>query len=138
MSQPMDLNTVTATVDDAELLTILGLSSLPSSPVMCNDRLAVLDWDDMPELSEEEGEEEEDDDSIVTNKRKHSDDDLFAEFDFVEVPLMEQAQDTEETDQKKRKLLQPSFVDDEDTLLNPNLNLQLDDDIQLALDLIAS
>ncbi|KAI8079003.1 uncharacterized protein B0P05DRAFT_542002 [Gilbertella persicaria] len=124
----MDLSTVTATVDDIELLNILGLTSIPSSPNLCNDSLAVLDWDDMPELSEED-----DDDSSIVTKRKHEDEeeDIFAELDFVEVPFVKEEQ---EPDHKKRK-----FVSDdtnEEALFN--MNLQLEDDIRLALDLISS
>lgn len=103
-------------VDDVELLAILGLSSPPTSPYLC-DSMAVLDWDDMPELSEEE---DEDDNQSV--KRKYDEEDIFAEYDFIEVTL--------QPEQKKQKtlLIQEAFVSQD----------QLEEDIRLALDLISS
>jgi hypothetical protein len=114
------LNVITATVDDVELLNILGITSAPSSP---QQPAVVLDWDDMPELSEEE--EDDDEQSTTTQKRKYNEDeyDLFAEFDFVEVQP-----------KKQRK-----FVNEEDEdLLNTMNVLPLDEDIRLALDLLSS
>ncbi|CEP18565.1 hypothetical protein [Parasitella parasitica] len=123
---------VAATVDDVELLNILGLTSTAQNfnAISCND-IAVLDWDDMPELSAEEDDEEEEDDdkesiSSKNNKRKYNDQDenIFADLDFVEVPFT--------TTTKKQK----TFVDEDDEfedLLQP-----LDDDMRLALDLISS
>jgi hypothetical protein len=63
--------TPTDIVDDAELLAILGI------PIPVT---AVLDWEDMPELSESDNDE-----FVDSKKRKHDDDDdddLFAGFDF--------------------------------------------------------
>ncbi|KAG2193501.1 hypothetical protein INT46_002992 [Mucor plumbeus] len=135
---PTPIVDVTATVDDVELLNILGLTSFNANAnaISCNnqDDLAVLDWNDMPELSaeEEEDEEEDEDDkqSISSNNKRKSNDqgeDLFAQLDFVEVPLL-----------KKQK----TFVDEEDEseLLSLNMDLlpPLDDEIRLALDLISS
>lgn len=110
----------TVVVDDKELLAILGLCSPPSSPYLCNS-IAVLDWDDMPELSEAE---DEDDNQSVQTKRKYHDDevDIFAEYDFIEVSI--------EPEQKKQKtlLIQQPFISE----------TQIEEDIRLALDLISS
>lgn len=122
-------------VDDVELLAILGLSA-PSSPTLCdNTSIAVLDWEDMPELSEEE--DEDDSNSINNNnKRKFNDEDedIFAEFDFVEVAI--------QPPEKKQKtlLIQQPFVSEEsETILSSSPNVQLnEEDIRLALDLISS
>ncbi|KAI8891130.1 hypothetical protein K501DRAFT_265004 [Backusella circina FSU 941] len=128
MTTATTTNTVTATqvppttdiVDDVELLAILGLSPPPTS-LSDDDDLAVLDWDDTPELSEEE---DIDDAQSMTGKRKRDqDDDLFAELDFIEVPLPP----------KKQR----SFVE-EDLTLELHTKLLDDEDIRLALDLISS
>jgi hypothetical protein len=113
---------ITATVDDVELLNILGITSTPSSP---QQPIVVLDWEDMPELSEAEEEDDENQSTTTQQKRKYNEDDfdLFAEFDFVEVQP------------KKQK-----FVNEEaeDLLSTMNVLLPLDEDIRLALDLISS
>lgn len=103
-------------VDDVELLAILGLASPPTSPSLCDD-MAVLDWDDMPELSEDEDVNE-----SVLVKRKYDEDDLFAEYDFIEVTL--------QPEQKKQKtlLIQEPFVSQD----------QLEEDIRIALDLVSA
>ncbi|KAK4514217.1 uncharacterized protein ATC70_001805 [Mucor velutinosus] len=75
-------------IDDDELLAILGLPASASSSAASTtvnspvNELSLLDWNDMPELSE--GEEE----YLVkphstANKRKFEDD-IFAEYDFEE------------------------------------------------------
>ncbi|KAG0170036.1 hypothetical protein DFQ28_002887 [Apophysomyces sp. BC1034] len=100
-------NAVTAVphIDDSELLALLGY--------------AFDDWDDnVPELSEEEDNVQE---PQISGKRKrdNDDDDLFAQLDFVEVPLT-----------KKQ------FVEDDLTL---DISQWMDDEeIRLTLDLIAS
>ncbi|CEP09251.1 hypothetical protein [Parasitella parasitica] len=86
---PIDL------IDDDELLAILGLpvSSVSSSATSTTvnspvNESSLLDWEDMPELSEGE---EDYSFSVAdltlqvppTNKRKF-DDDIFAQYDFVE------------------------------------------------------
>lgn len=124
-------------VDDVELLAILGLSA-PSSPTLCdNTSIAVLDWEDMPELSEEE--DEDDNNSINNNnnnnKRKFNDEDedIFAEFDFVEVSIQ-----PPEKKQKTLLIQQPFVSEDSETILSsPNVQLN-EEDIRLALDLISS
>lgn len=124
-------------VDDVELLAILGLSA-PSSPTLCdnNTSIAVLDWEDMPELSEEE--DEDDSNSINTNnKRKYNDEDedIFAEFDFVEVSI----QQPPEKKQKTLLIQQPFVSEDSESILSSSPNVQLnEEDIRLALDLISS
>ncbi|KAL7313100.1 hypothetical protein PS15m_006885 [Mucor circinelloides] len=132
---------VTATVDDVELLNILGLTS-NTNAISCND-FAVLDWDDMPELSAEEDDEDDEDDkesiSSKNNKRKFQDeDDVFADLDFIEVPLLPATSTTDTTTPSAKK--QKTFVDEEDeSELLKNMALPpLDDDIRLALDLISS
>ncbi|CAO3636954.1 unnamed protein product [Mucor hiemalis] len=137
----MNLNDAAATtidiVDDVELLAILGLSA-PSSPTLCdNTSIAVLDWEDMPELSEEE--DEDDNNSINNNnnnnKRKFNDEDedIFAEFDFVEVSIQ-----PPEKKQKTLLIQQPFVSEDSETILSsPNVQLN-EEDIRLALDLISS
>ncbi|KAF7732843.1 hypothetical protein EC973_000119 [Apophysomyces ossiformis] len=111
-------------MDDAELLSILGY--------------AFEDWDDnVPELSEEEEEGNNNNNHSTTTitttttttttgtkrKRDHNhaqdDDDLFAQLEFVEVPLV-----------KKQ------FVED-DLTLDPSHWLD-DEEIRFTLDLIAS
>ncbi|KAK4518401.1 uncharacterized protein ATC70_008618 [Mucor velutinosus] len=133
---------VTATVDDVELLNILGLTS-NANVISCND-FAVLDWDDMPELSAEEEDDEDDEDdkdsiSSKNNKRKfHDVDDVFADLDFIEVPLLPATTTTDTTTPSAKK--QKTFVDEEDeSELLKNMALPpLDDDIRLALDMISS
>ena len=133
---------VTATVDDVELLNILGLTS-NANAISCND-FAVLDWDDMPELSAEEEDDEDDEDdkdsiSSKNNKRKfHDVDDVFADLDFIEVPLLPATTTTDATTPSAKK--QKTFVDEEDeSELLKNMTLPpLDDDIRLVLDLISS
>lgn len=133
-------------VDDVELLAILGLTSPPRSPYLCNtDSLAVLDWDDMPELSATEEDEDEDTLSVSNNsnkKRKLEDDeendDIFAKFDFVEVSLIP-------PQQKKQKtlLIQEPFTykeQEQEEESNKPTFLQSNDeqDITLALDHLIS
>ena len=73
---PQETMTIDTMIDDKELLAILGL----------NSSSLLLDWDEVPELSE--GEEENHHD----NKRKwqDDDDDILAQFDFEEVNLIYQ------------------------------------------------
>lgn len=81
---------------DAELLAILGFpqpsnSNLTTPTLSFIDSNTLLDWEDMPELSENE------DDLVASGpslKRKATDDteeeaeDVFAQFDFEEVNLL--------------------------------------------------
>lgn len=161
ITTPTQILDVTATVDDVELLNILGLTSnnANANAISCND-FAVLDWDDMPELSAEEEDDEDDEDdkdsiSSKNNKRKfHDIDDVFADFDFIEVPLLpattttttSTSTTTATTNNTTTDITTPSakkqktFVDEEDeSELLKNMTLPpLDDDIRLALDLISS
>lgn len=75
-------------IDDDELLAILGLpasvstsatSTTVNSPV---NESSLLDWNDMPELSESE-EEYIIEPPLINNKRKFEED-IFAQFDFEE------------------------------------------------------
>lgn len=68
-----ELASIDHVIDDSELLAILGFPSAAEN--------GLLDWDDMPELSE--GEEDD-------HKRKYADDDddIFSQFDFEEVNLL--------------------------------------------------
>ncbi|KAG2201011.1 hypothetical protein INT47_006555 [Mucor saturninus] len=121
MNSNADADTSSVVVDDIELLAILGLTSPSPCSSLCNneneDSMAVLDWDDMPELSEDEDAST---DTVV--KRKYDEEDLFAEFDFIEVTLL--------PEQKKQKtlLIQEPFVSQD----------QMEEDIRLALDLVSS
>lgn len=122
INQEETLNVITATVDDVELLNILGIKSTPTSPQLPT---VVLDWDDMPELSEAEEDDDENHSTTTQQKRKYNEDeyDPFAGFDFVEVQPKKQCK----------------FVDEEAEDLLDTMNvLPLDEDIRLALDLIAS
>ncbi|KAI8647304.1 hypothetical protein BD408DRAFT_408961 [Parasitella parasitica] len=77
-------------IDDDELLAILGLpvsasssttSTTVNSPV---NELSLLDWEDMPELSEgEEDYPSVEPLQLSTNKRK-LEEDIFAQYDFEE------------------------------------------------------
>ncbi|KAI8879067.1 hypothetical protein K501DRAFT_287548 [Backusella circina FSU 941] len=107
--------TPTDIVDDAELLAILGI------PIPVT---AVLDWDDMPELSESDSDE-----CIDSKKRKHDDDDdddLFAGFDFE--PTIVQPPPT-----KKR-----SFVEDITFNGDDILSIVNEEDMLLACELSSS
>ncbi|KAI8378052.1 uncharacterized protein BYT42DRAFT_572552 [Radiomyces spectabilis] len=122
-------------VDDAELLAILGLpaptaplsesnSSSSSTTTASMDPPVVLDWDDMPELLEEE--DDENDSHHAGKKRSRDDeDDLFATLDFVEVPM-------------PKKPATSVFVDTDVNLDSIHAQLLNDQDIRLALELIAS
>ncbi|CAO3651663.1 unnamed protein product [Mucor fragilis] len=75
-------------IDDDELLAILGLPASTSTSVTSTtvnspvNKLSLLDWEDMPELSESE-EEYLVEPQFITNKRKFEDD-IFAQYDFEE------------------------------------------------------
>lgn len=79
---PMDV------IDDDELLAILGLpASVPTSATSTTvnspvNESSLLDWDNMPELSESE-EEYIIKPQLINNKRKFEED-IFAQFDFEE------------------------------------------------------
>jgi len=76
-------------IDDDELLAILGFpvststsatSTTINSPV---NEFSLLDWEDMPELSESEEEYLAVEPQSAANKRKFEDD-IFAQYDFEE------------------------------------------------------
>ncbi|OAC99029.1 hypothetical protein MUCCIDRAFT_157115 [Mucor lusitanicus CBS 277.49] len=75
-------------IDDDELLAILGLPASTSTSVTSTtvnspvNELSLLDWSDMPELSESE-EEYYAEPQFNTNKRKFEED-IFAQYDFEE------------------------------------------------------
>lgn len=111
------------TVDDVELLNILGIPP----------KIAVLDWDDMmPELDEDLDDDKESVVTTCTSKRKYNDEEenIFNQFDFIEVPIVTEEPE-KKPESKKRKL---SFVENEDFMTN-NFKINLDQDIQLALEL---
>ncbi|KAI8048242.1 hypothetical protein BDF21DRAFT_433628 [Thamnidium elegans] len=89
--EEQELASIDHVIDDSELLAILGFPSATEN--------GLLDWDDMPELSE--GEEDD-------HKRKYADDDddIFSQFDFEEVNLIypTTTTTTTTTTTKKQKL----------------------------------
>lgn len=112
-------------VDDIELLAILGISP----------KIAVLDWDDMPELDDDLDDDDKESTTTQDCKRKYSDEEenVFNQFDFIEVSTV--VNEEKEPESKKRKL---SFVENEDFLIGLNefkMNLVDERDIQLALEL---
>jgi hypothetical protein len=112
---PITEPTIDNIIDDAELLAILGFPpSQKTTPTLSFiDSNTLLDWEDMPELSESE----DDSSAPLSLKRKATDEDdeevedFFAQYDFEEVNLIyptseqqQQAEAPEEPTNKKLKI----------------------------------